>query len=91
MSPDLTTASSASDVHVSARGSPAVLWALGLAAAAHVAYLGLLLTCDVLRISPLGFVPQFAAGGMVVADVEHRSEAGRAGIRAGDELVTRAR
>jgi membrane-associated protease RseP (regulator of RpoE activity) len=87
VSPDLTVAASASDEHVSARGSPAVLWALAMVAAAHVVYLGLLLTCDVLRISPLGFVAQFAANAMVIAEVDAHSAAARAGLRAGDHVV----
>ena len=84
MSSDLT---SASPVPLTARGSPAVLWALGMVAAAHVVYLGLLLTCDALRISPLGFVARFAQTAMVIAEVEPGSAAARAGLRAGDHIV----
>jgi hypothetical protein len=37
----VTAAASTSDDHVTARGSPAVLWTLAMVAAAHVLYLGL--------------------------------------------------
>lgn len=55
-------------------------------AAAHALYLGLLITCDVLRISPLEFAARFESGSMIVADVRPPSAAAEAGLRSGDRV-----
>ena len=65
---------------------PTVLWGIALVAAAHVAYLVLLLTCDILRVSPLGFVARFEPG-MIVGDVQPGSPAARADLRVGDRVA----
>jgi len=53
---------------------------------AYVGYFGLLVTCDLRRVAPLGFVPVFAADGVTVGDIEPDSIGARAGVRAGDRL-----
>jgi hypothetical protein len=50
----------------------------------YAAYLALLITCDVLRISPLGFSPEFRSGTAFVSSVDLGSGAERAGLRQGD-------
>jgi hypothetical protein len=66
----------------------AALIRVGIAviAAAHVLYLALLLVCDVLRVGPRGFVPQFEGERVTVSDVAPGSPAARAGIRGGDRI-----
>ena len=64
-----------------------MLWGIALVAAAHVGYLALLLTCDLLRIAPLGFVPQFEPGSMIVGDVQPGSPASGADLRVGDRVA----
>ena len=59
---------------------PAILWAIALAASAHVGYLALLFTCDLLRITPLGFVARFEPGSMIVGEVQQSSPAARADL-----------
>jgi eukaryotic-like serine/threonine-protein kinase len=68
---------------------PAVVWGIALVAAAHVGYLALLFTSDLLRISPIGFAGRFTAGSMIVADVQPGSTAALSGLQVGDR-VTRA-
>ena len=68
------------------RTSPLVRWGVALAASSYVGYLALLVTCDVLRVAPLGFLPQFDAATVVVADLKPDSIAARAGLRAGDRV-----
>nr|MDQ3347488.1 PDZ domain-containing protein [Acidobacteriota bacterium] len=60
----------------------------GLAAAAHVLYLSLLISCDLLRVAPRGFVPRFEDGRVTAANLDPDSVAARAGIRDGDRLVS---
>ena len=64
-----------------------MLWGITLLAAAHVGYLALLLTCDLLRISPLGFVARFEPGSMVIDDVQAGSIAAGADLRVGDRVA----
>ena len=61
---------------------------IGGAAAAHLLYLSLLLTCDLLRVAPRGFVPQFESGRATVSNLDPDSFAARTGIRNGDRLVS---
>ena len=61
---------------------------VGVAAAAHLLYLSLLLTCDILRVAPRGFVPQFEAGRATVSNLDPDSFAARSGMRNGDQLVS---
>lgn len=60
---------------------------LGLAAAAYISYLGLLITCDVLRVAPRGFVPRFEHGRVTASSVVPGSVAARAGLIEGDRIV----
>ena len=62
-------------------------WTLAVVAAAYVAYLALLVTCDLLRIAPLGFRATFESGSMIVEDVLPGSIASRAGLRLGDRIT----
>ena len=48
--------------HGFAHAHGAVRWGIAVGAVAYVGYLGLLITCDLRRVEPLGFVPQFQAG-----------------------------
>ena len=64
-----------------------VLVAVGIFAAANILYLSLLITCDVLRVAPRGFVPRFENERVTVSNVEPESPADRAGLVAGDRLV----
>ena len=59
---------------------------LGIAvvAVAYVGYLALLVTCDLQRVAPLGFVPQFERDGVIVSQLQSGSIGARAGLRAGD-------
>ena len=61
--------------------------AIALAGAVYVVYLGLLITCDVLRVAPLGFVPRFERGRVTVRDLAPGSTAAQAGLRQGDRIV----
>jgi serine/threonine-protein kinase len=61
---------------------------IGVAAAAHLLYLSLLLTCDILRVAPRGFVPQFENGRVTVANLDPDSFAARTGVRNGDRIVS---
>jgi len=53
----------------------------------YAGYLALLLTCDLLRIAPLGFRAAFASRSMIIEDVLPRSIAARAGLRVGDRIA----
>ena len=69
--------------------APALIRAgIAVAAAAHLFYLSLLLTCDLLRVAPRGFVPQFESGRVTVSNLDPGSLAARAGIRNGDRIVS---
>jgi eukaryotic-like serine/threonine-protein kinase len=69
--------------------TPALIRAgVGIAAAAHLLYLSLLLTCDVLRVAPRGFVPQFEGARATVSSLVPDSFAARSGLRNGDQLVS---
>jgi eukaryotic-like serine/threonine-protein kinase len=67
--------------------SRAVRWSLVIVAMAYAGYLGLLITSDLLRVVPLGFVPEFGSGGVTVASVQPATVAAREGLRPGDRLV----
>ena len=67
--------------------SRAASWSLAIVALAYAAYLALLITSDLLRVVPLGFVPQFGAGRVTVGSVQPDTVAAREGLRPGDRLV----
>ncbi len=52
----------------------------------YVAYLAVLITSDLLRVVPLGFVPEFGAGGVTIASVQPDTVASREGLLPGDRL-----
>ena len=56
--------------------------------AVYIVYLGLLITCDVLRVAPPGFVPRFERGRVTVRNLAPGSTAAQAGLREGDRIVT---
>jgi S1-C subfamily serine protease len=56
-------------------------------AVAYVGYLALLITCDLLRVEPLGFVPVFADSRVTVESVQPGSVAARQGLRPNDRLI----
>ena len=62
-------------------------WTLTVAAIAFIAYFGVLVASDLLRVVPLGFVPQFGPAGMTVASVQADTVAAHAGLLPGDRLV----
>ena len=68
--------------------SRAIAARLGVAvvAAAYVGYLALLVTCDLRRVAPLGFIPVFEPGRVVVGQLQADSIGARAGLHAGDRL-----
>ncbi len=57
--------------------------AVGLA---YVGYLALLITCDLWKVAPIGFVPIFDDAGVIVGQLQSGSIGARAGLRAGDRL-----
>jgi serine/threonine-protein kinase len=67
----------------------AVRIGLAVAATAYIAYLILLITCDLLRVAPFGFTPRFEAGAVTIERVDPGSAAARSGLLAGDR-ITRA-
>src|SRR5215207_1884617 len=66
---------------------PAVLWCVAVVAVAYIAYAGLLLSADLLRVAPVGFVSHFDATGMTADGVLAGSPAARAGLRTGDHIL----
>lgn len=60
--------------------------AIAVVGAAYIGYLALLVTCDLLRVAPFGFVPLFEASGVVIARLQPDSIGARAGLQAGDRL-----
>ena len=70
----------------SVRASSAVRWAVAVVAVAYVGYLALLVTCDLRRVAPLGFVPKFEPGAVFVANLQPASIGARAGLQAGDRI-----
>ena len=68
------------------RASTAVRWGIAVVAVAYMGYLALLVTCDLLRVAPLGFVPLFEPGAVIIADVRPDSIGARAGLQAGDRI-----
>lgn len=69
-----------------ARSSTAVRAAVFLGAAAYLGYLALLITCDLRRVVPFGFVPRFDAGQVTVANLQPASPGALAGLRTGDRI-----
>ena len=55
-------------------------------AVAYVGYLALLVTCDLQRVAPLGFVPQFERDGVIVSQLQSGSIGAHAGLQAGDVI-----
>ena len=47
----------------------------------------MLVTCDLRRIAPLGFVPVFKPGAIFIADVQSDSIAARGGLYADDRIL----
>jgi hypothetical protein len=72
---------------VTGRSRTFILLAIGVIAAAHLLYLSLLITCDLLRIAPRGFVPRFDDGRVTVSEVQSGSVAAEAGLMDGDRIV----
>jgi hypothetical protein len=60
---------------------------IGLAVAAYMGYLALLITCDLLRVPPRGFVPRFTDSGVIVSSLVPGSVAARAGLEDGDRII----
>jgi serine/threonine-protein kinase len=62
---------------------------IALAGAVYVVYLGLLITCDVLRVAPLGFVPRFERDRVTVTvrSLAPGSTAAQAGLLEGDRIL----
>ena len=68
------------------RSRALILLTIGVIAAAQLLYLSLLITCDLLRIAPRGFVPRFDEGRVTVSEVEPGSIAAAAGLVNGDRI-----
>ena len=60
---------------------------VAVVAVAYVGYLALLVTCDLRRVAPLGFIPLFEPGRVVVGQLQADSIGARAGLQAGDRLT----
>ncbi len=69
------------------RASVAARWAVAVAALAYIAYFTLLVTCDLRRVAPLGFVPRFDGSAATIDHVVPDSIAARHGLRSGDRVV----
>jgi len=69
------------------RPTRAARWGVSAVAAVYVAYLALLITCDLWRVSPLGFVPRFESGAVAIDRVDAGSSAAARGLRAGDVIA----
>ena len=69
------------------RASRTVRWGVAVATTAYVAYLSLLVTCDLRRVAALGFVPHFAVGTVTAESVDADSIADRHGLLAGDRIL----
>jgi len=69
------------------RPTRAARWGVSAVAAVYVAYLALLITCDLWRVSPLGFVPRFESGAVAIDRVDAGSSAADRGLRAGDVIA----
>jgi len=68
------------------RSFSAIRIGLAVAACAYIGYLGLLVTCDLLRVAPPGFVPLFRQDAVVVSSVEPGSSGARGGLQSGDRI-----
>jgi eukaryotic-like serine/threonine-protein kinase len=69
------------------RATPLGRFAVVLTGATYVAYLALLITCDLLRIAPLGFAPRFSSDAVTIERVDPGSPAARSGLLTGDRIV----
>jgi eukaryotic-like serine/threonine-protein kinase len=69
------------------RASIHVRFGLIVLAVAYSGYLALLVTCDLLRVGSLGFVPRFDSWSVTVASVQPGSAAESGGLRPGDRIV----
>ncbi len=69
------------------QSSRAIRWGLALVALGYVAYLALLITCDLLRVEQLGFFPVFADRRVTVERVQPGSVAARHGLHPNDRLI----
>jgi hypothetical protein len=70
----------------SVRASRTLRWSVAVVAVAYIGYLALLVTCDLRRVAPFGFVPLFKPDAIFIADVQPDSIAARAGLQAGDRI-----
>jgi PDZ domain len=66
--------------------STALRWSIAVAALAYIAYFALLVTCDLWRVEPLGFVPRFESEAVTISDVQPGSIGARAGLQPGDRI-----
>ncbi len=60
--------------------------ALATVGISYAGYLALLITCDLWRVAPIGFVPVFETRGVIVDQLQADSIGARAGVLAGDVL-----
>jgi S1-C subfamily serine protease len=70
----------------SVRASRTLRWSVAVVAVAYIGYLALLVTCDLRRVAPFGFVPLFKPDAIFIPDVQPDSIAARAGLQAGDRI-----
>jgi hypothetical protein len=70
-----------------ARASGVVRSAIVVAAVAYIAYVALLVTCDLRRVAPLGFAVRFANGAVTIPAIDQDSIAARAGLLVGDRIT----
>ena len=84
----MATVDSSRSVPAAELPSRSIAARLGVAvvAVAYVGYLALLVTCDLRRVAPLGFIPLFEPGRVVVGQLQADSIGARAGLQAGDRL-----
>ena len=68
------------------RTRPPAQLAIAVVGLAYVGYLALLVTCDIWKVSPFGFVPIFEPRGVIVDQLQPESIGARAGLRTGDRL-----
>jgi eukaryotic-like serine/threonine-protein kinase len=61
--------------------------AIAITSTAYIAYLALLITCDLRRVASFGFVPVFDVRGVTVSQVQLGSIASLAGLQPGDRLT----
>src|SRR5215217_7276728 len=69
------------------RSSRVTVWCVAVLAVAYATYVGLLLSCDLLQVPPLGFIPHFDDRGMIATGVIAGSRAARGGLRTDHRIV----